>query len=553
MAARRFAQKLKSFAFGSRLYGLTLRVGGHAPRDLALVPPDPWPGSAEAGQRLIDGVFHFASETREVEAPPWYDPEASEAFLVQLHGFDWLRDLRAVGGDTARRIARDFACDWIREHDRWDPLAWRPDVLGARVANWLALHDFFCASADDAQQRLIYGSLARQVTHLARSVPGQLAGHRLIVALKGLLFGTLSLELKEKILLASLDALVAALPEQILPDGGHVERNPSLLLAVLRHLVDVRAALRAFRIAVPDEIQQAIDRMAPALRFFRHGDGGLALFNGGFEEEPVLIDTVLAQADAKGRPVKSAVQSGYERVLQNRTLLLMDVGGPPPAGVDLSAHAGLLAFELSVGRERLIVNCGAWPGGGGEAGYSWHQALRATAAHTTVTVGDTNALALVPEGGVKRRGQTLRNLIEHGRNEGEGTVLLEARHEGYHHEFNIAHRRRIFVGGQGQDIRGEDALEPGRGRHRGGFRWHVRFHLHPSVQVAMTQSGDTAILRTPSGVGWRFRVSGGDLSLEDSIYFGGGEPRASHQLVVAGSTLPEGTLVKWALRREKRD
>ena len=32
--------------------------------------------------------------------------------------------------------------------------------------------------------------------------------------------------------------------------------------------------------------------MTPALRFLRHGDGGLALFNGAQEGEPVLIEDV---------------------------------------------------------------------------------------------------------------------------------------------------------------------------------------------------------------------------------------------------------------------
>ena len=32
--------------------------------------------------------------------------------------------------------------------------------------------------------------------------------------------------------------------------------------------------------------------MAPALRAFRHGDGGLALFNGAKEESAPLIDLV---------------------------------------------------------------------------------------------------------------------------------------------------------------------------------------------------------------------------------------------------------------------
>ena len=77
----------------------------------------------------------------------------SDAWLAELHGFDWLRDLRAVGGDAARRRARDLVGDWIERQTSWQEIAWRPDVLATRLHAWLGQHDFFCASADDLYRR----------------------------------------------------------------------------------------------------------------------------------------------------------------------------------------------------------------------------------------------------------------------------------------------------------------------------------------------------------------------------------------------------------------
>ncbi len=48
-------------------------------------------------------------------------------------------------------------------------------------------------------------------------------------------------------------------------------------------------------VGAPAELVAAIDRMAPMLRFFRHGDGGLALFNGTWEGDRRMIDLVLAR------------------------------------------------------------------------------------------------------------------------------------------------------------------------------------------------------------------------------------------------------------------
>ena len=41
--------------------------------------------------------------------------------------------------------------------------------------------------------------------------------------------------------------------------------------------------------------------------------------------------------------------------------MVVDCGAPPGPGTDRLAHASTLSLELSVGRDRLIVNCGAAP------------------------------------------------------------------------------------------------------------------------------------------------------------------------------------------------
>ena len=66
----------------------------------------------------------------------------------------------------------------------------------------------------------------------------------------------------------------------MLPDGCHVERSPAAQLAALQDLTEIRALLQAGQAQPPPALTDAIERMAPALRVLRHGDGGLALFNG---------------------------------------------------------------------------------------------------------------------------------------------------------------------------------------------------------------------------------------------------------------------------------
>lgn len=146
--------------YASPVYRYTLL--SRAPRDLILVPPDAWPGSADYGAAIVGGEFSFFGETVRGGLRAWRPGGMSDAWLAELHGFDWLRDLRALGGDGARRQARELVGDWLVRQSNWHEIAWRPDVLGNRLFAWLGQHDFFCASADDAYRRDYLASLVRQ-------------------------------------------------------------------------------------------------------------------------------------------------------------------------------------------------------------------------------------------------------------------------------------------------------------------------------------------------------------------------------------------------------
>src|SRR6185437_7778808 len=133
------------------------------------------------------------------------------------------------------------------------------------------------------------------------------------------------------------------------------------------------------------------------------------------------------------------------------------------------------------------------------------------------------------------------------RAEDQGSQWIEASHDGYEPSFGLTHARQLFLSADGDDLRGEDRVTG-----RAGQNFCVRFHLHPSVQVSLTQDGNAALLRLPSGIGWRLRAQGAAMSLADSIYLGGENLRKSRQIVLDGHVGSAGAVVKWALRREQR-
>ncbi len=218
------------------------------------------------------------------------------------------------------------------------------------------------------------------------------------------------------------------------------------------------------------------------------------------------------------------------------TLVILDAGTLPPAGFDQHRHAGALAFELSCGRERLVVNCGAAIG----QDASWKLAQQSTAAHSTVAVDDTNSSDITP--GASRHA----TIIERARETVDGNTWASASHDGYLANLGLTHRRRLYLSADGAELRGEDTLI---GPHHG--QYIARFHLHPDVDASLVQNGAAALLRLPSGAAWRFEARGGTLSLAESIYLG--DPakgmRRTEQIALAAPLVGGGGQIKWAFRR----
>ena len=139
--------------------------------------------------------------------------------------------------------------------------------------------------------------------------------------------------------------------------------------------------------------------MAPMLRFFRHGDRRLALFNDSVEEDGVLVDLVLTRSETRGQ--RADAGAAYR---------LSAAAGRAEPGAGryrqaaaarfrrATAHAGTLSFELSQGRERIIVNCGGYRG----SKPAWRRVARASAAHSVLVVGDTNAVEIQADGSLGR-------------------------------------------------------------------------------------------------------------------------------------------------------
>lgn len=527
--------------FGTTAYDLWLR--GHRPARLRRELPDPFAGDPGNGARLLSGRFGFLGIALNGDGPPWSVAAPPADWLAEAHSFAWARDLRAAEDDGARRTLRDWIDAWLSAEDRWDPLAWRPDVLARRITAWLLHAEFFLAGADDDLRRRMAASLGRQVRHLGTVAPYADPGLPRVRAWTGVLAAALATADGARWRARAVRNLEAALRAHILPDGAPADRNPSHLMESLRQAILARTILTATGAEVPAGLRAAVDRGAPMLRFLRHGDGGLVPWHGGGETASRRVSETLKLSEAKGKAPLAARHGGLHRLIGGKLTVWVDTGPPPGRAMAGHGHAATLGIEVGVGKQRLITCCGPAP----TDAPALALAVRGTAAHSTLTVGDRNSSALGPDGAV---GPRLARISELKREDDpDGTALLTVAHDGYG-DVGLTHRRRLHLDPAADVLRGEDAvIGPGL-TTAAGTPVHVRFHLHPGVKASVVENGRAALLRPGRGAGWRLVVSGGVLGIEESIYLGRpGERRRTEQLVIATRLGTQPTSIKWALRR----
>ena len=531
------------------------RYSGRTPERVLIAPPDLRLADPQIALEIYYGRFPLSGHVVETGGQsPFQLKIANKGWLKTLHGFRWLRHMRAADTDLAAANARALVSDWIATHGgRISGTAWEPGTTAKRIIAWLQHSSVVLQGAEFAFYRSFLKSLSVQIRYLrsvARDMPD---GKDRLRARIALAFAALSLPAPTSTLRAATRNLAEELDRQILPDGGHISRNPLTVVELLSDLLPLRFTYANQAETPPPALINAVDRMLPALRFFRHQDGSLARFNGMGSTIHARIAAILRLDDTDGKPLLHAPYSGYERLCLGDTTVLADTGAPPPIGVSNAAHAGCLSFELSSGRNLFIVNSGVDTYGQQD----FRPLSRATAAHSTATVNDTSSARF--SGGFKVNDQLGTPLlggpahVPCKRIDDDGRQGFLASHDGYVSRFGIVHERRLILSHGGDLLAGMDKFNRPGGlpaTNNGRDLVAVRFHVHPDIQLF--EDDDTGIaLVAPKGDRWVFNAREVAPAIEESIYFAGlGGPRRSRQIVLSfkASQLP---VVHWQIGRSR--
>lgn len=526
-----------------------LPPAGRVPDRLLVAPTDLRAVDSFVAEEMQVGRFLLAGRALVTDgASPFSLELPSRNFAIKLHAFSWLRHVRADRTDEACAVARAVVADWMAVHGRRIVgIAWEPEVVAMRIIAWLSHSPVVLQGAEAPFYRRFMKSLGFQIAYLEMIAAALEEGEVRLRVRIALAMASIAMPARISVVRRAARRLDGELESQILPDGGHISRNPRAILNLLLDLLPLRQTYINLGHDVPQKLIAAIDRMYPALRFFRHQDGNLALFNGATSTLANELMSVLRYDETGGLPFKALPHTHYNRLSAQQTTVIVDTGMPLSAELSRTAHSGCLSFEMSSGRNRFIINSGA----PSFAGRNYQQLARATAAHSTVTLADTSSCRLSPSRFIGPVMVSGISAVKAERHEDEdGGDRLVASHDGYAARFGFVHEREIVMDAVGIHIRGRDRFLPAKGSAEvdPGLVAIARFHVHPSIDIAPVDD-ESVLLTAPDGESWYLHVPNQRPAVAEDIFFAdssGISPSRQVEVPFSVNATPE---IRWILTR----
>ena len=510
------------------------------PTRVVIAPQDLRTADPSLAADLYAGHYVFAGKAVQCGGEsPFSVTAPSPSWTRALHSFGWLRHLKAADTPIARAMAQALLEDFVKL--RAAPReAQEAGVVARRAISLMAASPFLLDGIDAAGYRRFLRLMMQHCAKLRLAAirePKPLT--RLECAL-ALLHVGLSIDRSDDLVSAAIQLTAREFNLQIGGDGGHISRDPGILINLLLDTLPLRQCFLVRGVEPPQAIMAAIDRMMAMLRHMRHADGAIALFNGaGYVPRDVLA-TLIAYDDVTQSPA-TGIDGGYARLAAGDAVVIADVGPAPPLAYAARAHAGALAFEMSAQGRRFIVNCGA----SGENDSPLVDLVRTTAAHSTAVLHDTSSALFVSDGDerhLQQSGATQARLQPE-------LLAVEGSHEGYLKRYGIAHTRRLALAPAADRLHGIDIFNGAA--PPGDDDVAIRFHIHPTIDVALGPDKKSVLLSARGVDHWLMEADGLPLLIEDSIFLGQGDrARRTVQIVIA-TAIAKTPEVRWTLTRRR--
>ena len=523
-----------SLFFKNTLYNQIFSEG--IERKIQHNPESLWKGNKFVGARIIDGFLNFQKETVFIDSNVWEKNHGSIAWNCYLQSFMWIKDIRAVGTDEARIFVRQKILSWINQSDYLSQHIWNVEIMSKRIFYLLTNLSFFFETANDSFQKQFAENINKQSILLIKKTKRVNNLKNKIFLSKSLLLSSLCFKNLEKYFAYSIKLLQKTI-ETTIKDGMHYLRSPSEHFYFLCSLLDIKNFFGNLNMDLPDGLNEIIKEMTLILNFFRIGDGHLAIFNKYDFISSNKINNLQRKIGHKFKLPQVSECSGFYRVSKNKLTFIMDCGSPSME----KTQAGTLSFELSYLSEKIIVNCGSPFVNNKE----WDDAMRSTAAHSTLNINEINSSDIFFDKDTTSRIAEVfsEKFIENG------NVWIDSYHEGYRNIFGIIHKRLIHIDLDNFVLRGEDSFKHIKTNHRfKNLKYFLRFHIHPSIKLNVTTSKKKVVLKLRNNLGWEFICSEPKIEIHDGIYLGENKIVQPNSHILLRDNISSKTKINWLFR-----
>ncbi len=464
-----------------------------------------------------------------------YKKEEGDYYLY--HSLNWLKTAKTIGGSEIVKIARNKILRWIKIYNSFYFNLSDTNLLAQRLINLIYHFDFYGSSAhkkDKINLNFIiychYSYLKKILSSNKNKIKDSIEANKAV-----LLFESINNLQTEKIL----KNILIDINNHINIKGMHISMNPQIQSEYINHLIEIKNILLFFNISLPKEIEFQIINMTNVLKCLIHKDDSLAFFNGSNNFFINNIKKIITKEDYIRTKNLTNNKNGLS-VYENKELkLIFDIVNPVNNLAHNELHSSTLAFELSVGNEKIISNCGSL----NIKNNKKPDYLRYSAAHSTIVLNNTNISEIFEKKSFTRA----PSKILFKKNEDENFLNWEASHDGYSKNFNKIVKRGITINKKNTHILGKDEIIS-IGLSKNKFIFNIRFHLTPICKALLTRGKMSAIIKTNNS-SYLFRTNY-EIDIEESIFVNDfNKIEKTSQIVISGSMNNSKKIINWSIEK----
>jgi uncharacterized heparinase superfamily protein len=373
-----------------------------------------------------DNNFLFLNLLQTVDSKSdWNNKNYTKLWLYNLHYFDYINSHESNSFNKEKEIIKS----WIADNPPFYGVGWDPYPSSIRIVNWIKwLYE------NNYSNKEIEDSIFLQSKHLFNNIEYHILGNHLFSNAKALIFAGLFFKGQEsKVWLSKARSILKKeLSEQILPDGGHYELSPMYHSIILEDILDLHNIFNCHKKNLNHELVESISKMFKWLESMTHPDNKISFFNDSAHGiANSLKDLEIYRRRLKIKPhleknnlyFNDFKHSGYSSILQKDIFLVVDRGNVGPSYLPGHAHADTLSFELSIYKNRFIVNLGTSLYEDGVERLK----QRGTANHSTLLINDANSSNVWSSFRVAQRAK----IVSRSNHINDDLIEISGMHDGY--------------------------------------------------------------------------------------------------------------------------